>query len=182
MDVFLSFLFNVVCSMVAAFAFLFFVLYVLRPSISITDCICKTKNVYDDSSEYVYVFKIYNKSFFSAFDLQFELFKQTQTRVNQHGINQINQALSLHVSGVKHLDAHASNRKCKNTHYAKHAYLFRTHEDLEQILSDDNQTIQLQIVLRHGLTGLSRAYKKDYINLKDVKSGKFNFGNSTEIE
>lgn len=182
MDFILSFLFNVLCDMVAAFAFLFFVLYILRPRIAISDCIAKQENTYDKSTQYVYIFKIYNQSLFSAFDLQFELFQQTQYRADKYGINQINHPLNLHVSGVKHLPRYHSSRMCKKTSFAKHAYLFRTGEDLEQILRDDSKTIQLQIVLRHGLTGLSRVYKKDYININDIKTGKFKFGNSCNIE
>lgn len=129
-----------------------------------------------------YVFKIINKSWFSAFDIQLELFKLEPYRVSAKGINNRIKAVDLKLNEIKHIPPYSTTKKCNKRSFAPHAVLFRTDEILEEILKKEGETLQLQITLRHGLTGLSRVYQKDYITINHIKVGQFKFGNSLEIE
>lgn len=182
MDTIFSIFINIFSSVIASFVFLFIVLYTLRPKILISDLISKQTNSFDADVEFTYVFKIINKSYFSAFDIQLELFKLEQYRVTAKGISNRIKLVPLKVSEIKHIPAYLSTKDCNKTSFAPHAVLFRTNEILDNILENEKQTLQLQITLRHGLTGLSRVYQKDYININDIKYGQFKFGNCLEIE
>ena len=182
MNLFLSFLFNVFCGMFSAIAFLFFVLYLLRPKILISEFICKQQNQFENDPKYIFVFKIINNSNFSAFDIQLELFRLEEYRVTPKGRNIRIKLIPLVVSNIKHIPPYIRTKVCNKTSSAPHAVMFRTIENLENILNIESQTLQLQITLRHGLTGLSRVYQKDYININNIKSGQFKFGNNLEVE
>ncbi|WP_154648034.1 hypothetical protein [Pedobacter arcticus] len=173
---------NIFCSVIASFIFLFLVLYLLRPKISISTYICKQVNTFDDSTANTYVFKIINESYFSAFDVQLELFKLEQYRVTAKGINNRIKPIAMQTNEIKHIPNYISSKKCNKRSFAPHAIMFRTNEVLEEILKNEKETLQLQITLRHGLTGLSRVYHKDYITIDDIKEGQFKFGNSIDID
>ena len=175
-------LINIVCSIIASTIFLFIVLYTLRPKIDISHYISKQLNTFDNIPASVYMFKIINKSFFSAFDIHLELFKMEQYRVTATGNNYRIKVVPLIISNIKHLPPFKSTGSCKKTSLAPHCTLFRTTEPLEELLVKENDTLQLQITLRHGLTSLSRVYRKDYISTKDIKTAPFTFGNSLEID
>ncbi|MBK0381464.1 hypothetical protein I5M32_00705 [Pedobacter sp. SD-b] len=182
MSTFLQIFINILCSVCASFIFLFLVLYLLRPKILISDYISKQANTFDDSCSTTYVFKIINKSFFSAFDVQLELFKLEQYRVTAKGINNRIKVIPMKTNEIKHIPSYITTNTCNRTSFAPHAVMFRTNEILENILKDEKQTLQLQITLRHGLTGLSRVYHKDYITINHIKEGQFKFGNSIDID
>lgn len=175
-------LINIVCNIIASLAFLFIVLYTLRPKVEISEYICKQINDYETSPQFIYVFKIINKSRFSAFDIQLELFKLEQYRVTAKGINNRINLVPLVVNHIKHIPPFASTAHCHKSSFASHALVFRTNVTLEHILNKERETLQLQVTLRHGLTGLSRVYQKDYIKINAIKTGQFKFGNSLEIE
>ncbi|RYE35828.1 MAG: hypothetical protein EOP42_05545 [Sphingobacteriaceae bacterium] len=182
MSLFYTILINILCSIVASFLFLFIVLYSLRPKISISSIISKQKNSFDEGFDFTYAFKIINQSVFSGFDVQLELFSLQQYRVEAKGINNRIKSIPLKISEIKHLPPYVRTKTCNKTSFAPHAVMFRTNENLEEIVKNESKTLQLQITLRHGLTGLSRVYQKDYINLDDIKLGEFRFGNSLEIK
>jgi hypothetical protein len=177
-EIILSFLVNIVSS----FIFLFAVLYLLRPKLAVATKICKQEMCIPGESEPSYLFKIVNRSYFDAFDVHLELLQLTQVKVTSKGINERGKPLPMKRNEIKHIPPFMSTAKCEERSYARHAILFRTHENLERILNDENQTLQLRIILRHGLTGLSRLYKTDYINKYDIEEGEFEFGNSLEIK
>jgi len=175
-------LINISCNIIASIAFLFLVLYTLRPKILICHYISKQPNAFEIDLPSTYVFKIVNKSRFSAFDIQLELFKLEQYRVTARGINNRIKAVPLIIDEIKHIPPFKSNKNSNKSSFAPHAILFRTNCKLEEILIKETETLQLQITLRHGLTGLSRVYQKDFITLNDIKIGQFKFGNSIDIE
>src|ERR1035437_5929071 len=74
------FFFGLTYALVASLIFLFIVLVFLRPKIEISPFICKQINNLDKETDFFYVFKIINKSYFSAFDVQIECFKTTLYR------------------------------------------------------------------------------------------------------
>lgn len=176
-------LISLAVNLVSSFVFLYLVLYMLRPKISICNQIVRQKSeIPGEANRDTYVFKIVNKSMFDAFDIQLELFSLKQIKVTSNGINERSVPLSLKLKEIKHIPPYMKTRVCKKRSYAKHAVLFRSFEDIDSILKDENQTIQLQITLRHGLTGLSRVYKTDYISHDDIIEGQFEFGNSIGIK
>lgn len=60
------------------------------------------------------------------------------------------------------------------------AIRIRTSIDIEELLKDPNISVQLEVSLRHGLTGLTKVFKMDYCDISEVKKGKFTYGaNST---
>lgn len=182
MSLFHTIVVNILCSLIASFIFLFMVLYILRPKISISSIISKQKNSFDEGLDFTYAFKIINQSIFSGFDVQLELFSLQQYRVEAKGINNRIKLVPLKINEIKHLPPYVRTKTCNKTSFAPHAVMFRTNENLEEIVKSESKTLQLQITLRHGLTGLSRVYQKDYINLDDIKVGEFKFGNSLEIK
>lgn len=148
----------------------------------ISNCISKQDNQFDDGIDFTYVFKIINQSIFSGFDVQLELFVLQQYRVEAKGINNRIKIVPLKVNEIKHIAPYVSTKTCNKTSFAPHAVMFRTNENLDDIVKSEQRTLQLQITLRHGLTGLSRVYQKDYIGVNDIKSGIFKFGNSLKVQ
>ena len=176
-----SFLLGLLGNIIASFLFLLIILWFLRPKISICSQIAKQSHAIDGESV-AYFFKVINKSVFDAFDIQLKLSKMEQIKVDRAGINERITDLSLKHNEIKHIMPYMSSRKCKNRNYAKHAILFRTFEPLEDILKNENETLELQITVRHGLTGLSRVYKSVYVDSADIIKGSFEFGNSLNIK
>lgn len=69
---------------------------------------------------------------------------------------------------------------CMRT-YAHHCIQVRTYDNLTEILSNPHKWVQLRITLRHGLTGLSKNFIKNYQTDAVIKRGCFEFGNSFEF-
>ena len=65
--------------------------------------------------------------------------------------------------------------------FAPHAIILTCLDDLKPILDDDNKCVEFQVILRHGLTGLSSVFSYEYSNLTSVKHGIFDFGNQLTI-
>ncbi len=180
----MDYVLNILCNILASIAFLFIVLYTLRPTIRICDKISKQRNTFNDTppTDHTYVFKFVNRSWHSSFDINLELFVLEEYRATAKGRNRRMKPITLKRNHIKHVPSFSYDRSSKKRESAPHAILFRTNENLEEILTAQEKTLQLQVTLRHGLSGLSRVYHKDYINISDVKQGVFKFGNSTEIE
>ena len=66
-------------------------------------------------------------------------------------------------------------------HYAEYAMIFRTYDDIETILQDERNSIQLQVTLRHGVTGLSKVYNMNFASCSEIQNGNFSFGKNFNI-
>lgn len=69
------------------FVFLFSVLFLMRPSIRISDVIVRQINIYDSETSHTFFFKIINKSWFDAYDVQLELFEVDFYPANPKGFH-----------------------------------------------------------------------------------------------
>lgn len=63
-----------------------------------------------------------------------------------------------------------------------HCIQLKTYEDLSAILGQKGKTLELRVILRHGLTGLSRNFVKEFKISKFIVEGEFKFGTSLAIE
>ena len=170
----LDFFLGIFSSFIASVLFIFFLLTFFGPSIKISSSIAKQKNTFESTPEFMYIFKFYNNSFHHAFDADLTLFK-VETNNNNKGEKFI--GLTVKAPSMKQIPKF---RKVKDaSELAPHCLLFRTIEDLEKICNDDN-AVELQITLKHGLTGLSRAFKQRFVKA-DIKNGQFQYGNNLGV-
>lgn len=65
--------------------------------------------------------------------------------------------------------------------FAPHAIIMTCLDDLKPILEDDNKSVEVQVILRHGLTGLAKVFHYEYSTTNTVKQGIFDFGNQLTI-
>jgi hypothetical protein len=73
-------------------------------------------------------------------------------------------------------------KKLKNDDiFAPHAIVFTCLDDLELILQDENKCVEVQLFVKHGLTGLGKVFKYEYSTMEEVKDRPFNFGNNLTI-
>lgn len=170
-------LINILCSIAASIFFLFFVLYFLRPKIEISPYISKQAD--DQFKENKYVFKVINKSMYSAYDIQAELVSLRKYPVGKDNMNVRFTPLELKKNRLEHLKHYQGDKKCKP--FALHAFLFNSYEpEIEAILADEMRSIQFSITAKHGLTGLSKNFKMEFATPDILKERKFKFGNSVE--
>jgi hypothetical protein len=173
---FFDFLLGIAASFIASLAFLYFILRFYIPRIEISKFIVKMAD-YDDPEKFTYCFKILNKSRFSAYEVQLELCQLIKIPNDGELIDLRRTKLKLIRSHIAHMPKFIPTKKIK--HFAPHAVIFRCPDDLEPILTDEHKSVELQVTLRHGLTGLSRVYKWEYARPASLsKTKEFGFGNN----
>lgn len=161
-------------NLLASFIFIFYLLYFLRPRIKISPQIAKTKL---DGAD-IYIFKVVNLSLFSAYDIFVDLWALESYPVTG-GRNNKYIGLTLARSKLNYVEKYKWFWKKKK--YGDFAMLFVTRDNLESILSNHLTSIQIQVTLRHGLSGLSKVYHMEYSNDRVIKTGDFAFGNNLNI-
>lgn len=163
---------SVISGIVASFIFLFLVLIFFKPKILISPHICKGRLNDTDPHDYYFI-KVINISFFSAYDIKFEL-PQTDKYTAENGQMHIrNTSLLLVADKASHIAGYRPSWLRKNAAYAVR---IRTTENLVEILRNDYKSVQIKISLRHGLTGLSKVKTKEYTDTSQVKTGRFKYG------
>ena len=168
--------FNMICSFTASILFLFFILIFLKPSITISPVISICVPEFEGKE--FYIFKIVNRSYFSAYDVNMELYLvQTYASPPSGKLNNRYTKLVLKLNDISHLP----NRPLLKGRTADYAIRFKTEEDLSTILKDPANSIEIRVKLKHGLTGLSKVYGYQYCDLTEIKKGKFAHGKSFEI-
>ncbi|RYE38827.1 MAG: hypothetical protein EOP48_26525 [Sphingobacteriales bacterium] len=175
MTLFEEILFNVGCGLVAALLFLFIALSLLRPKVQIADCISVD---FEEGIE-VWRFKFINKSLFSAFDATVELYQHTEQPAAPRGKDIIPMKIPLATEKFSIIQRFVPHSFARN--YAHHCIQVKTLTNLETILKERAKSLQLRITLRHGLTGLSANFVKDYNTERTIKRGSFEFGNKFNI-
>jgi hypothetical protein len=167
------FFFNVGCSLIASLFFLFVVLLMFKPKLKIAPFICRTKLEFDGETFY-YVFKIVNRSLFSAYDVKAELSLLRKYPTPPSGMmNTRFTPLTLALSQISNIPSRRPEWIRKG---AEHAIRLRTMEDLTQLLEDEYCSIELRISLRHGLTGLSRVIRREFSHVSQIKHSNFTYG------
>ena len=172
-DYFLS----ISCNLLAAVVFLYFILYCLRPKIEISPYIIKVAD-YDNPEINAFHFKMVNKSKHSAFDVRLELNLLKKNTVKKGKMDTRRTPIDLKRSFISHVPRGKSDKKTQQ--FAPHAVIFRCLQDIESTLNDMT-CLELQITIRHGLSGLSKVFSEEF-TLGSIKKGKFAYGNSLEIE
>ena len=174
----LEFLANLIVEIIGGLLFLFIILILLRPRVEISPEIAKHNDPFDANKRMCWVFKIVNKSFFSAFDVQVELMEKITYPAHPYGQNVRMFPLTLKVNSIPHVAPFRPSWFKKD--YSDYALRFRTYDDLDVVLNDPTKSLQLKVTLKHGLTGLGKVYSKQYVG-PAIKSGQFVIGSKFEV-
>jgi|SRR6476661_3429074 len=166
---------NVACSIVGSLIFLFIVLIFLKPKIRISPFVCKSPSPFPtEQAEIAYYIKVVNMSLFTAYDLKAELHILERYATPPKGMMNVRQVpLTLVAGNLSNLDGYRPFWWRKE---AEHCIRFRTLDNLDDILKADTKSVEFKVILRHGLTGLSKVYSQEYADLTEIKVGKFSYG------
>lgn len=126
-----------------------------------------------------YVFKVVNKSLFSAFDVTIELDRITKHETHG-GTNVEKKRLEIRGSRQSSIPRYRPDWWWRSSN-AEYAMLFQTYDDLNDMLNNDQNRLRIQVTSRHGLTGLSNVRKKEYALKESVIEGKYKYGRSIDI-
>ena len=169
------FLLSALSSLVASFIFLFLILFFFRPSIEISKCIVLAT----EDCQNCYRIKFYNKSFFSAYDADVSLVELEERPAAPYGKHTFFRDIALGKNNFSVIHRWQPNLLSKT--YAHNCTQVKTFDNLEDILKDNHKTLQIKITLKHGLTGLSKTFIKDYHTESSLERGKFGFGNTFDV-
>ena len=151
----------------------------MRPRVGIADEISVRKT---RGKEY-YTFKVINRSFFSGFDMKIEANFCKRTTANKKGKHkhvtrdklELTTPTWVHIPAWKWVD--------ENTEEAPHCITVRClREDLKKLISENQDYIEFQVTLKHGFSNLTKTFIKQYHGEFCFKNGKFDFGNTFEIQ
>lgn len=170
-------IFNVFCSLISSIIFIFGLLYFLKPNIKIVEKIA-TKEIDIDGSgkKKAFLFKIINKSYFSAYEINAQLSSYKIVQGENGIIDHLYTHLPLRNNKVSHINGY---NPFKNN--GENCIIFVSYEDIETLLSSENNSIQLLISAKHGLSGLNHIFKFSFTTENYIKRGKFKSGNCEDI-
>lgn len=178
MEHLLSFVIGLLGSLVASVIFLYYILTKLRPRIDISPYIAYFKDLNVPDSKRYY-FKIVNKSSHAAFDVRFRICELIRWPAANGKMHEQRKDLEVRKEYLSHVPKYKKIRDGDT--FAPHAIIITCLDDRKPILEDTNKCIELQVLLRHGLTGLSKVFHYEYSNINSVKEGIFDFGNQLTI-
>lgn len=172
-----DFVFNVTCSIVASFIFIFVLLIFLKPKFEIVPFIAKNDSPFDNVNQICYSFKIINKSFFGAYDIESRA-NYYFIRQGENGIvNKVFSKIVLKTSKINFIPGWKPIKK----NYGDNCAQFFTYEDLSDTMKNASTHIQFQITARHSLTGLNNIFTYEFVNKSVIIEGKFKEGNFKEV-
>jgi hypothetical protein len=171
-----DFFLSMLASLIASFVFLLLILFLLRPALKISNNIVLTC---DDDGKDCYRIKFYNTSIFSAYDADVSLIALEDRPAEPKGKHIYYQDLKLAKSNFTVIFRWLPMVLTKT--YAHNCTQVKTYEDLTGILKHPNKSLQIKVTLRHGLTGLSKTFVKNYHTEAVLEKGKFAFGNSFKV-
>jgi len=158
-----SFLLGLLSSIFASILFLYYVLFFMRPNIKISPVIARYKNMIPESNiqwgDQVYYIKIVNRSLHPAYDVKFQLSELVRLPAGNGKMNERRKVLSFYKDALWHIPRH---KKAKSNTFAPHAVVSLIQDDILPILEDVNKCIEVQVILRHGLTGLSKVFTQEF--------------------
>lgn len=175
---FSAFLFNIVCSVIASFIFVYLLLIILKPKFRLIPIIARQDSPFDDVPDICYAFKIVNKSLFGAYDVEARANFYT-LRMGENGIyHRIFHKIELKTSKINYVP----RRKLFKKNYGDNCIQFFTYENLLDEVKDNKKYVQLQVTARHGLSGLSNIFTYDFIDNSFIKNGMFCAGDTDRIK
>lgn len=170
-------IFNLFCSLLASFIFIILLLYFLKPQIKIVEKIAfKNIKIDGDEGQDAYLFKIINKSFFSAYEIKAQLSSYKIIQGENGIIDHHYTHIPLRNDNVPHIEAYSWFRDD-----GKNCIVFITYNQISKLLKNENGNIELLISAKHGLTGLTHIFKFSFTTESYVKNGKFKSGNCEDI-
>jgi len=173
-----SFWLGVLASIIGSLVFLFLVLLLFKPKIKISPFVSKYSSPFEGEGIVFYI-KIVNRSLFNAYDIKAELYMLERYPTPPAGMMNVRATpLSLVSGQLSSLDRYLPLWMRKA---ADHCIRFRTLDDLEQILADERKSVEFRVILRHGLTGLSKVHSQEYSDLSEIRNGRFTYGPSFGI-
>ncbi|MCU0336303.1 MAG: hypothetical protein MUF12_00435 [Sediminibacterium sp.] len=174
-DIGTGLLVNVISSII----FLALLMYFFRARFDISDEIAK--EIRPDGT-IIYWFKIINKSRYTAFDLNISIDTREIKTVNDPSAitDEMLEAIIVSRPLFPTVPKYADDKTVALTKQASHCIQVHTKNDLDAIFNSGNYTILLQVSLKHGVSGLSRAKEKIYTK-SAVKKGDFLGGNGLKV-
>ncbi|MBS7231070.1 hypothetical protein KHA90_08535 [Flavobacterium psychroterrae] len=172
-----EFIFNITCNIIASFIFIFTLLIFFKPKFDIVHFIAKNDSPFDNVTDICYSFKIINKSFFGAYDIEARS-NYYYIRQGENGIiNKVFSKIELKTNKVNFIFGFKPLKK----NYGDNCVQFFTYEDLSAKMESSSTYIQFQITARHSLTGLNNIFTYNFVNKSKIVEGKFKEGNFKEI-
>ena len=168
-------------SILASLVFLYYVLSYLRPKIVISPFIANYPDIdtINHPNENRFYFKIVNKSNHDAYEIRLRLCELIRWPAGNGKMHERRVDLKLRRDFQSHIPKY---KKLKSTDtFAPHALVIICEANLDPILSDQNKCVELQVILRHGLTGLAKVYKYEFGDNNVVKKKPFGFGDTLTI-
>lgn len=170
-------IFNIFCSLMASFIFIFTLLYFLKPKFEIVPYIAKNDSPFDDVKDICYSFKIINKSFFGAYDIQAKA-NYYAIRQGENGIvNKIYSKIELKTDKINFVPQFKPFKK----NYGENCIQFFTYENLSAKMNGGTNHVQFQVTARHSLTGLNNIFTYEFVNKGTIIEGRFKEGNYKEV-
>jgi hypothetical protein len=167
----------IIGAIIGSVSFLYIALRTWRPKIKISKLIAHGEDIADRNKK-AYKFKFINCSKHPAYDVRIRVCSKTILPCGDGVYDTIRKDMQLKRDYLSHIPSF-KNKKYSNS--APYAIVFQAPLDLEPILKDPNQTVEVQIILRHGLSGLSDVFFYEYSKLHEVKEGEFNFGRDLTV-
>jgi hypothetical protein len=153
---------------ISSLVFLIVVLILFKPKIRIAPFIC-----YDNKTD-VYRLKIVNCSLFSAFDIKVELHLLEKYSTPPSGMMNVKyEMLKMKYDHIFFLPPYRTKWMRKE---ASHCMRLRPLCDIKTLIKPDNQSIQINIFAKHGLTGLTKVFTYEYSDISQIKDGKYTYG------
>ncbi|HWB25991.1 MAG TPA: hypothetical protein VG738_10955 [Chitinophagaceae bacterium] len=173
-----EFLIALVAGLVASILFLYYVLIRWRPKIKISPFIAYGPTP-ENHGVNQYSFKFINKSRHDGYDVQIRISVLVRIPVQMGKFNERRLPLRAKLDFLSHIPRYQRDKEHVNT--APHAIIFSCLDDLAPVLEADDKVVEIQIILKHGLTGLSKVFRHEYINSGDVVNGHFKYGNNLTV-
>ena len=175
----INILINIICSVISSFIFIHLILIVYRPRIKISPFICSQIDTFDQKGEQMYLFKMRNISVFTAFDITVQLHEVISLPAENGKTLDRYKELKLKTNNFNYL----SRKKWSFIYpsYSDNELIFRLYENLKSILEEDIKKIVIELTLKHGLTGITNVITKDYVNIENIKIGKFSSGKKMDV-
>ncbi len=170
-----GFLFNILCSVIASFSFIFILLRCFRPRMKVVCIISKADSKYDDEKEIVYGFKIINRGIFSVYDINAELSSFTLFQGEKNITDRKFNKLKLIKSHVTNLPGYYSRKD-----RGENCLQFFSNEDISSLMRDSKH-IMFQVTGRHSLTGLAKVSSMNFTKSSCIKNGSFVSGDCEEV-
>ncbi len=151
--------------------FLFVVLIFFKPLIEISPFICKPIPL--EGEDQYYQIKIINKSWFNAYDVEVELHLLEKYSTPPKGMMNVKyEMLNMKYDHIFYLPAFRYKWMRKESSYAMRLKVI---SNLDELLPPPGNSIQIQISLKHGLTGLTKVFMQEYSDISQIMYGKFTY-------